>query len=256
MDPALEFQIGRKCGMLTEQEFFGLLKRPEGETLDFKQDSYDLSLDHKKFDLIKDVLCMANTPRDHDSHIVLGVKKYPDGRFDLLGIEQHPDEELLQSQFTDKVYPIPRFTYEAVWYKENTFGVITIPPERIGPCAPLRDYGRTGNFLRQRQIYFRRGSKNDVAGPEDAKSIFNWIGFEGLQVDQILQGTTHGEEWERFLVLQPHIHWSGTSSRAPALDLAPYYQRWSHQPVSGRCHSQDCLTIPFIICGCSTRSSP
>ena len=53
--------------------------------------------------------------------------------------------------------------------------------------------------------------------------------------------------------LKPHMHSFVTSSRAPALDLAPYHQRWSQHPASGPCHSQDCLSIPFIICGCSTR---
>ena len=65
--------------MLTEHEFCALLQRQEDETLDFKLEAYDYSREDKKHELVKDVLCMANTPRDDVSYIVLGVKKYPDG---------------------------------------------------------------------------------------------------------------------------------------------------------------------------------
>jgi tetratricopeptide (TPR) repeat protein len=43
---------------------------------------------------------------------------------------------------------------------------------RIGPCVPMRDYG---DFLRRVQIYFRRGSKNDIATPQDAVRILAWF---------------------------------------------------------------------------------
>jgi predicted HTH transcriptional regulator len=57
---------------VTENEFRALIGRAEGETLDFKEDGYDLQNARNAF--IKDVLAMANTPRERPAHVVLGVR--------------------------------------------------------------------------------------------------------------------------------------------------------------------------------------
>ena len=41
-----------------------LLELPEGETVDFKATSYDLSNKRKKRDFAKDLASLANTPRE------------------------------------------------------------------------------------------------------------------------------------------------------------------------------------------------
>ena len=99
--------------------------------------------------------------------------------------------------FSQRVYPVPRFNYEVVSYEDKTFGVYAILPDRIGPCVPLRDFGK--NSLRQRQIYFRRGSRNEIAGPEDIMRMCRWIGLESLQVDQHSEGKSDLPDWDRFL---------------------------------------------------------
>ena len=159
--------------MLSEDQFTALLQQMESETLDFKARGYDLTKEGDRFSVVKDVLCMANTPRDSPSFIALGVKKYPDGTYDLPGIETHPDEADLQAQFSDRVHPIPDFTYIPVICRSKQFGVIEIRQTKTGPCVPIRDYGGT---LRQWQIYFRRGSRNDIARPEDSARILAWFG--------------------------------------------------------------------------------
>ena len=50
-----------------------LLDRPEGETIDFKATGYDLSDNRKKRDFAKDLASLANTPREEEAYIVLGV---------------------------------------------------------------------------------------------------------------------------------------------------------------------------------------
>lgn len=158
--------------MMADPEFDALLRRSEGETLDFKASSYDLNSDHGKFSLVKDVISMANTPRDEDSFIVIGVKRNVDGSSELLGCQAHADEADLQSQFVERVYPIPRFAYAIVRREGKEFGLLRVPCVRVGPCVPVRDYG---DVLRRFQIYFRRGSKNDVAAPEDIGRILSWL---------------------------------------------------------------------------------
>lgn len=200
--------------MIYEEQFESLLAKMEGETVDFKADAYDLSNEEVKFSLIKDVLCMANTPRESSSFIVLGVKKYPDGTYDLRGIEKHVDEADIQSQFTERVYPIPNITYYPVIYHDKQFGIIEVFPTRVGPCIPVRDYG---NRLRQWQIYFRRGSKNDIALPEDSTRILSWFGKKVPPRGAYENG---GVSWEK-LLLETHIF---DSARYFILILSPYTQ--------------------------------
>jgi len=63
----------------------------------------------------------------------------------------HLDDADLQSQFSDRVHPIPAFSYEECQYQGKSFGIITVPPRRIGPCVPVK---RLGNMLLERQVYF------------------------------------------------------------------------------------------------------
>ena len=109
-----------------EEQLQQLLLRPESETLDFKSKAYDLSTEWGRFALVKDVVCMANTPRDHASYIILGVECPPFGKCIVHGVESHPDDELLHSQFTERVYPIPSFRYLKCDIGEKTLGVIKL----------------------------------------------------------------------------------------------------------------------------------
>ena len=179
--------------MIGDAEFGSLLRRAEGETLDFKASSYDLSSDYGKFSLVKDVISLANTPRDEDSFIVIGVKRHADSTSDLRGCSAHADEADLQSQFVERIYPIPRFTYEIVPYDGKHFGLIRVFCVRVGPCVPLRDYG---DGLRRLQVYFRRGSKNDVANPEDTARILSWF---GRRVTSSAAYASSDPAWEVFL---------------------------------------------------------
>src|SRR5262245_14030643 len=115
---------------MTEEEFLDLAKRPEGATLDFKAEAYRISEDWSQAALIKDVLCMANTPRQETSYIVLGVSKHADNSYELVGLSKQFDGNDLQTQFVDRVYPVPSFSYEPILHDGKHFGVIIIPPVR------------------------------------------------------------------------------------------------------------------------------
>lgn len=166
--------------MTTEQQFIDLLNRPESETLDFKMNAYDLSSKDSQRDLIKDVLCMANTPREETSYLVLGVKKYADGKYDLVGLEKHLDDADLQSQFSDRVYPLPSVSYEPIHHGGKSFGLIVIQPECRGPYMLAKDlFDNVGNNskaqLQRGKIYFRQGSQNRVAMlPDEITRIAIW----------------------------------------------------------------------------------
>lgn len=162
---------------MDESAFQALLKRHEGETVDFKQSAYDFTgdeQDKKRAQFIKDIISMYNTPRDEPSYIVLGVEKHLDGSYTLKGITDHVDDAELQDKISPCVYPTPKFAYEPVRWQEIQFAVIVIPPNHeTGPCLPIRDVG--GQVLRQHQLYIRRGSKNEAANWDEQRRVFAWF---------------------------------------------------------------------------------
>ena len=159
--------------MISEQQFQELISQPEGETLDFKSDAYDLGKEKGgREDFIKDLLCMANTPRDGSSFLILGVKKSADGSYDLKGISRQIDDADLHQALDGAVFPKPRFQYYPISLHGIVFGVVEIFPERSGPYMPIKDFE---GFLRNGQIYFRSGSRNSVAYSDDIRMIAAWM---------------------------------------------------------------------------------
>ena len=99
---------------MTDRELMDLLARSEGETLDFKESPYVLDTKEQKAKFVKDIISMANTPREGNAHIVIGVRKNPDGSHVVIGLGGHPDDADLQSQLKDRVHPVPAFRYDPV----------------------------------------------------------------------------------------------------------------------------------------------
>ncbi|WP_435008003.1 RNA-binding domain-containing protein [Tundrisphaera lichenicola] len=158
-------------------DFERLLMRMEGESIDFKSDNYpNLSDEAKKIGFIKDIICMVNTPREGPAYIVTGVKKSTNGQPQLKGVSAHPDDADLQSQFAKWVQPHPRFSYEVVQFQGREFGVIVIPEDQSGPCYPIQEHG---NVLKLKKLYFRRGSQNDAAAPDECHRIISWFESAG-----------------------------------------------------------------------------
>ena len=149
-----------------------LLERPEGETIDFKTSSYDLSDKRNKRDFAKDLASLANTPREGDAHIILGVKKRHDGRFEIFGIEKELDDADLQGVASSLLEPTPRFLYEAISHRDVVLGLITIPVGQQSPVAPKRT--EDPGFVKG-SIYFRRGSQNDAASLQEQGRIWEWF---------------------------------------------------------------------------------
>lgn len=202
------------------QLFADLLTLPEGETLDFKEQGYRFAEDYGKAKFIKDVISMANTPRDTNSHIVIGVRRSSNGTNTLIGITEHPDDELLQSQLTSKIVPVPRFWYEIVRYQDLDFGVITIPPEPVGPFMAIRNFGQT---LLEGVVYFRRGSKNDIAFQKDLGTIMRWMQGENTEATKQSLGTDGIVAWDTLTEavhgFSPSRHYVLVSSLADTHDV-------------------------------------
>jgi len=191
--------------MLNQQEllsiFLSLMERQESEVLDFKRDAYNLSKEDNQLELVKDILCMYNTPREEDAHILLGVKEQKNRPNELVGIDpstntQHLDQSDLQRLFLEKfrVEPFPEFRIEILQYEGKSFGIITIPVKRVGPCKVVNGNGE--KLKSGSHIYFRRGPSNDITrSPEETYEIMRW--FQGDLAQPVFSQAT--SQWDQFL---------------------------------------------------------
>ena len=148
-----------------------LLKRPEGETLDFKADNYDLSNWKSKRSFAKDLASLANTPRKGDAYLILGVKEQGYGSYKPLGIKKPVDDAQLQSVAASLLDPCPRFSYEVIQHGGVYLGLISIPIGR-SPVAPKKTLD---SGFAEGTIYFRRGSRNSIASTEQMGHIWDWF---------------------------------------------------------------------------------
>lgn len=174
---------------MTENEFRALIGRAEGETLDFKGDGYGLQNDRNAF--IKDVLAMANTPRERPAHVVLGVRWTAEAGSTVVGLgRQYDDVEFQDALGHGRVQPNPRFTYTPLEFEGIQVGVLEIPLAKDGPYTPVKDF----EGLQAGAIYYRRGTQNDRAVGSELKRIVTWF----LGGDVGLPAGTANDAWRRF----------------------------------------------------------
>ena len=172
-----------------------LLQRAEGETIDFKGTCYPLSDPRKKRDFAKDLASLANTPREGDAYIVLGVKKRLDSTFELWGIENHVDDAELQSVASSLLDDTPRFSFQIVSCEGKDLGLITIQVGQTTPTVPQKTHDP--GFV-QGEIYFRRGSKNDVASIAEQGRIWDWL--RGGDIESVaFNPYAEDQAWSRYL---------------------------------------------------------
>ncbi len=225
--------------MTIAETFAELLKQTEGPSVDFKRDPYDLSEAEGRGALIKDIISLANTPRTGAAHIVLGVKAHADGSKDLVGLSKSIDDNEYQNAVKSKVFPIPTFLYVPVQHEEKIFGVLVIPTERRGPFQAIDDVGKK---LRRYVIYWRRGSQNDEARPDEQDVIRRWCAGEVQRPIEIpsspitpwdrLLTKTHSFEPNRVYVLLVGPLSSDNGSRLAGLADAPWNFVFDFDPNS------------------------
>ena len=162
---------------MTEDDFYELIKQPEGNTLDYKRAWYDLGKT-QRFKFIKDVLSMANTPREGPARIVMGVDWSAECGSTVVGLDEQPDDANIQQVFPRrKIQPAPAFHYHPLRFLGKQVGILEIPIGSDGPCMPLDDLEKVGNVykLQKGAIYYRNGSQNDQAVGSDLDRIYRWF---------------------------------------------------------------------------------
>ena len=178
--------------MLTDEELVKLINGPETSCIDFKGGEYDLTSPRGRkangyLNLVKDILCMSNTPREESAFILTGVvERQKDGKPNFLkGIESHIDDNNIQNRIVNWLYPVPPvYYYEHTLTGNKTVGVIEISRDPLsGPYYIRNDLASkhekilddANTFLKRDQLYFRRSTTNACANEVDREYIAEWF---------------------------------------------------------------------------------
>ena len=157
--------------MIDDQHLIEMLvSRTEGETLDFKRDQYRLESDQQKSEFIKDIISMANTPRDESAYILIGVEDNDGRAGHIQGTGEHPDPSIFQNLVGGHTNPPLRFSYRTVEYFGVFLGLFEVPRQQEIPVMATRRFGS----LTPGVVYFRRNAQNSVAEPTDMRRIVTW----------------------------------------------------------------------------------
>jgi len=141
-----------------------LLCQSEGTAIDFKKEQYPFqkATDEQKSELLKDILAFANSWRQNEAYIVIGVEEVVGERHIPVGTEEHFDDSQLQQFVNGKTNRKVTFAYEVHLLEGKKFGVIRIPKQER-PFCTTKSYGK----VKKDTVYYRLGSSTATANPDD-----------------------------------------------------------------------------------------
>lgn len=91
-----------------------LLLKDEDTSLDFKREMYlfNGANDNQKSELLKDILAFANSWRDEDAYIIIGVHKNKSGTVEIVELNQSVDDAQIQQFVNSKTQRPIQFSYK------------------------------------------------------------------------------------------------------------------------------------------------
>lgn len=165
---------------MTKDELKSLLKKGESPRLDWKRDFPQGILRGKRSGdwnkgrgkLLKSLISLANTPEPGPTYLIYGVED-SGRRRKVIGISKPFDDAEFQQWALNTFDPPPKFLYTPLdWSKTKTVGIFQI--ERI-PEFPHVVKNNIGGILFAGQVWFRRGSQNNIALHSDLKEMIEGI---------------------------------------------------------------------------------
>ena len=170
-----------------------LLNLTEGSNfLDFKVQQYKLNSERQTSAFIKDIVSMANTPRNESAYIIIGVAETEGRPTQMVGTHEHIDPAEIDRQLQDRVSSVPSIEYHVVEHEGHEFGIYEVKLDYNGPFVPTKTFGR----LNPGAIHFRRNSQNVVAtNRQDIDRITKW--FSGVE-DYVQPPYINSASWQQF----------------------------------------------------------
>lgn len=163
---------------LSDFQLQNFLYQDENTFLDFKSQQYDInhSDNQTKSKLLKDVLAFANSWRDGDAYIVIGVEDKKGEKNKVVGCDNHHDDATIQQLVNSKTNRKIKLSYEVYELEDKKIGVIRISKQKR-PFYTQRDFGS----VKKEVVYYRLGSSNAEANPQD---IYN-MGKDDHDIKQL-----------------------------------------------------------------------
>ncbi len=146
-----------------------LLYRSESDSLDFKEEQYKFINEDSKYiksELLKDILAFANSWRDSDAYILIGIREKKDNYHEIVGISEHIDDASLQEFINSKTNRAIKFEYATTTLEDKQIAYIKIPTQRR-PFYVIKDYGN----VKTNTVYLRRGSATVTANPDEISAM-------------------------------------------------------------------------------------
>lgn len=175
----------------------------ESKFIDYKMIDYNLSDDEKKTDFIKDVLSMANTPRDENepTFIFLGVIHKIGEDNEIVGIDRFRDEMHYQNILSGKHINTPPIIkcHPLIIDGKKVFCIeICIEKNNSSPYTTTKDF--CTKIIRDR-IYYRVGSSNKEATGIAREQIHRWFAEKKFRPAVGLEGAAWNDLYSRLFLM-------------------------------------------------------
>ncbi len=168
-------------------------KGHEGEYWDYKQEWHD-----NMTDLLKDIICFANTPHDANCYLLFGIDD--NGR--LVGMQKNRRKQADILEAMDNLWFIgdvkPEISVETVVINETEVDVLTVYNTQKTPIYLKRNYGE----MLAGCIYMRNGDKNTpnkgMASIDDVEKLWKKrFGLLQTPLDYIVGRLQYQTEWKQ-----------------------------------------------------------
>lgn len=208
-----------------------LLYEQESAILDFKQEQYPFigeKNEHKKSELLKDILAFANAWRRDDAYILIGVEEVKGQKSVVLGIDSNLDDATLQQFINSKTQKPLSFEYKNIRINNKNVGVIKIG-ENERPIYVKKDYGK----VKKNIVYIRRGSSTDEASPDEIVDMGKSLILEKCEPILELSFSNNGEK----LALENKIKINTTFLEIPKINEIPDYEKKNNSNSNFNLHN-------------------
>ena len=148
----------------------------ECHSLDFKKEQYTIGKDYKKYELIKDLIAMANHPSNEDKYIIVGVIEKDGIANAFVPIEKLTDEAKYQQLISTNVIPQLNFEYKSFEYEGNQLAYFRIYNNIDRPYLLQKDLintlDRSKNEFREGDGYIRIGTSTKKLARAEFDEIY------------------------------------------------------------------------------------
>ena len=162
----------------------------ENTSLDFKAEEYGKN----NYELIKDVMSMANAHTNEKKYIVVGVKDNPNEDREIIGLKNISDQAILENIIQENIEPIVYFKYYKYEFKGKMLGIIEIGNNRNRPYMMKKDNAS----LKKGDSWIRKGSRQSRVVREDIdKMIQERLSY--IDTKEIKIGLDNNFEKEQYI---------------------------------------------------------